>query len=72
MPDTMSSDELLAEFRVQRAAYEEAVTTRNEVIQPAAVGRYVAALACMGRAAELDRLLSAGGHLPEAWRNARR
>jgi hypothetical protein len=57
------ADDLLAEFREACKRYEDAHST---------VRKDHAALSAMGAAAELDRLLSAGGHLPDEWRNARR
>jgi hypothetical protein len=57
------TNELLTDFRKAQQAYEDAEST---------MGKDHAALTAMGKAAELDRLLSAGGHLPDEWRNARR
>lgn len=57
------TDELLA---VQRAAAGRYETAQSQMRKDHA------ALTHMSAGAELDRLLSSGGHLPEDWRNARR
>lgn len=59
-----NTNELLYEFREACQSYNTPGAS--------AMTKDRAMLTAIGKAAELDRVLTAGGHLPEEWRNARR